>query len=154
MTDIFEFWSRIKRGERIHPADKEVFDRMNPERHGFKLDCLPGCFAGPLKTASVVLLYLSPGYSEADEADAKSNKGKDYRFRSWKGHEPFRNTGPGESWLSSRTRNFCDYETVRNKFAILKHWRVPFEEPKGLRVIACFAIKPRFVGVGSRDTFP
>jgi hypothetical protein len=31
MTDIFEFWSRIKRGERIHPADKEVFDRMNPE---------------------------------------------------------------------------------------------------------------------------
>src|SRR5258705_8680792 len=92
---------------------------MNPERHGFKLNCLPGCFAGPLKTASVVLLYLSPGYSEADEADAKSNKGKDYRFRSWKGHEPFRNTGPGESWLSSRTRNFCDYETVRNKFAIL-----------------------------------
>jgi hypothetical protein len=28
-------------------------------------------------------------------------------------------SAPGESWLSSRTRNFCDYETVRNKFAIL-----------------------------------
>src|SRR5712691_4407106 len=58
MADIFEFWSRIKRGERIHPDDKEVFDRMNPERHGFELDCLPACFAGRLKTASVVLLYL------------------------------------------------------------------------------------------------
>jgi hypothetical protein len=78
MTDIFEFWSRIKRGERIHPDDKEVFDRMNPERHGFKLDCLPGCFGGPLKTASVVLLYLSPGYSEADVADAKTEETKDY----------------------------------------------------------------------------
>jgi hypothetical protein len=32
---------------------------MRPEKHGFELDCLPGCFAGPLKTASVVLLYLT-----------------------------------------------------------------------------------------------
>jgi hypothetical protein len=72
MTDIFEFWSRIKRGEQVHPADKEVFDRMDPERHGFELDCLPACFAGRLKTASVILLYLSPGYDQTVADDAKT----------------------------------------------------------------------------------
>jgi hypothetical protein len=120
MIDIFEFWSRIKRGEQIHPDDKIVFDRMSPERHGFKLDCLPGCFGGPLKTASVVLLYLSPGYSPADADDAKSEESKDYYFQRYRGDKPFRDAGPGVSWIKSRTKIFTnDYETVRNKFAVL-----------------------------------
>jgi hypothetical protein len=76
MTDIFEFWSRIKRGEQVHPADKEVFDRMDPERHGFELDCLPACFAGRLKTASVILLYLSPGYDQTAADDAKTEEAR------------------------------------------------------------------------------
>jgi hypothetical protein len=59
-VDIFEFWSQIDRGARIHPADKRVFDRMRPEKHGFRLDCLPACFTGSLRDAPVVLLYLSP----------------------------------------------------------------------------------------------
>jgi len=54
MMDIFEFWSQIKRGETVHPADREVFARINPEKHGFQLDCLPASYGGKLKTAPVV----------------------------------------------------------------------------------------------------
>jgi hypothetical protein len=38
MTDIFEFWSQIKRGARVHPADVKAFQRMDAARHGFQLD--------------------------------------------------------------------------------------------------------------------
>jgi hypothetical protein len=31
-TDIFEFWSRMGRGEYIHPADKNVIERTSPGR--------------------------------------------------------------------------------------------------------------------------
>lgn len=119
MTDIFEFWSRIERGEQVHPADKEVFGRISPEKHGFQLDCLPGCFAGPLKTASVVLLYLSPGYNQATADDAKTEDGKNYYFRLYQGREPFRDQGPGRLWVESRTRNFGSYDTVKKHVALL-----------------------------------
>src|SRR4051794_13275778 len=104
MTEIFEFWSRIERGARIHPDDIKIFERMDAERHGFQLQCLPGCFAGKLKSAPIVLLFLSPGFSAADVDDANSNAGKDYRFKSWQGDEPFRDDGPGHLWLASRTK--------------------------------------------------
>ena len=59
-TDIFKFWDiPVKAGP--HPADREVLKRVE---HNFDLKCLPGCFAGPLKTAHVVLLYLSPGLAK------------------------------------------------------------------------------------------
>jgi hypothetical protein len=119
MTDLFDFWSRIERGAHIHPADVKAFERMDAERHGFQLDCLPGCFAGRLKTATVVLLYLSPGFSELDIPDAASEEGKDYRFRSWQGDEPFRESGPGFSWLQSRTKHFGEWEAVKHKLAVL-----------------------------------
>jgi len=45
-TDIFKFWSRMKFGARVHPADQNIFARMEPLRHGFQLECLPACFAG------------------------------------------------------------------------------------------------------------
>jgi hypothetical protein len=48
MTDIFTFWSRIERGAHVHPADVKTFERMDAERHGFHLECLPGCSAGDL----------------------------------------------------------------------------------------------------------
>jgi hypothetical protein len=119
MADIFEFWSRIDRGALIHPADKAVFDRLAPEKHGFQLDCLPGCFAGRLRTASIVMLYLSPGYSKADLDDAASEDGKDYRFRSYEGNLPFRDSGPGLKWLKSRTKVFADFSIVKPNFATL-----------------------------------
>ncbi|RZN20107.1 hypothetical protein [Bradyrhizobium sp. Leo121] len=119
MADIFEFWSRIEHGAHIHPADVEAFNRMDAKRHGFQLECLPGCFTGKLKTAPIVLLYLSPGFSQFDLADARSKEGKDYRFRSWRGDEPSRDHGAGYTWLASRTKLFCDYEVVKQNFAVL-----------------------------------
>jgi hypothetical protein len=117
--DIFEFWSGMKRGLRIHPADELTFRRMDAERHGFDLNCLPGCFAGRLRTASVVLLYLSPGHDESDVADAETDDARDYRLRSYDGNEPFRDRGKGREWLESRTKVFCDYQTVKRHFAVL-----------------------------------
>jgi len=119
MTDIFEFWSRMKRGDKVHPADKQVFGRMNPEKHGFELDCLPGSFAGRLKTSSVVLLYLSPGHSRETSDDAKTEESKEYHFRRYQGDEPFRDTGPGRTWVESRTGVFGDFEKVKKHFALL-----------------------------------
>jgi hypothetical protein len=102
-----------------HPAGAKAFDRMDAERHGFQFACLPGCFAGKLRTAPIVLLYLSPGYSPADVDDAKTDEGKEYRFRSWKGDEPFRDSGPGRVWLERRTKLFGDFETIKRHFAVL-----------------------------------
>jgi hypothetical protein len=118
-SNIFLFWSKLKRGQRIHPADKTAFKMMNPKRHGFQLQCLPASFSGKLRTASVVLLYLSPGYRKTDDADARSKSGKDYYSRRWKGREPLRDSGPGAEWYKSRTRIFGDYAIVRKKIAML-----------------------------------
>jgi hypothetical protein len=65
-----------------------------------------------------VLLYLSPGFSERDITDAKSEKGKDYRARSWLGDEPLRDYGPGLQWVASRTKTFGEYSTIQDKLAI------------------------------------
>ena len=119
LIDIFDFWSHVERGTLVHPADKEVFNRLDAAKHGFRLDCLPGCFAGRLRSAPIVLLYLSPGFSPADLDDAASEDGKDYRFRSYAGDQPFRDNSPGAKWLRSRTKRFADYETVKEQFAIL-----------------------------------
>jgi hypothetical protein len=110
VPDIFDFWSQIRRGEKIHPADKEMFRRIDPKKHGFELKCLPACFAGPLRTAPLVLLYLSPGFrEEVDFADAKTNLGKDYYFRRWQGNEPLR---AGHKWTESRTKCFGKYDDL------------------------------------------
>ena len=118
--DIFEFWSQIGRGEHIHPADKNVFDRMRPKKHGFRLDCLPGCFGGRLRDAPIVLLYLSPGFSKRDVADAQSEEGKDFYFRRYKGFEPPRDLGAAKSsWITSRTKAFGSWEVLKDKIALL-----------------------------------
>jgi hypothetical protein len=120
MIDIFDFWSQIRRGENIHPADKDVFSRMKPKTHGFKLECLPGCFGGHLRTAPVVLLYLSPAFEEQDAADAQTDEMKDYYVKRWQGDEPMRSVdGVATSWVAKRVRSFGPWEEVRNRLAIL-----------------------------------
>jgi hypothetical protein len=37
--DIFRFWATVKRKDRIHPADRDVFARV--KQHSFDLRCLP-----------------------------------------------------------------------------------------------------------------
>jgi hypothetical protein len=118
--DIFDFWSQIGYGEHVHPADKSVFDRMLPENHGFRLDCLPGCFGGRLRDAPVVLLYLSPGFSENDVVDAQTKEGKDFYFRRYQGFEPPRDLGAAKSsWITSRTKRFGNWENIKDKIALL-----------------------------------
>jgi hypothetical protein len=116
-ADIFEFWSQISRGENVHPADRKVFERMDPHKHGFRLDCLPSSFGGRLRDAPIVLLYLSPGFGKQDKVDAQKDEGKDYYVRRWKGYEPIRDIEG--NWMWSRTRIFGDYKAVRDKIALL-----------------------------------
>jgi hypothetical protein len=118
--DIFEFWSQIARGAHVHPADERVFARMRPAKHGFRLDCLPAAFGGRLRDAPIVLLYLSPGFGKQDVRDAKTDAGRDYYARRWKGYEPMRDLGSRKSsWMYSRTKAFGDFEAVKEKIALL-----------------------------------
>ncbi|MET4359120.1 hypothetical protein ABIC08_009097 [Bradyrhizobium sp. RT9b] len=52
-----------------------VFARLN-DSHGFDLRCLPANFGGKLRTAPIVPLYLSPGFSETDVRIARSKEGQ------------------------------------------------------------------------------
>jgi hypothetical protein len=114
-SDIFEFWSKIPRGAKIHPADEKVFSRLDPEKHGFQLDCLPGCFDGPLRTAPLVLLYLSPGLDGSEVTAADTDQERDYYFRRWRGNEPLRPNG----WVENRIRRFGEWSDLRHKVAVL-----------------------------------
>jgi hypothetical protein len=137
MMDIFEFWSQIKRGETVHPADRKIFTRINPEKHGFQLDCLPASYGGKLKTAPVVFLFSSPGYSEFDLEDAQSEEGKEYYLRRWTGEEPFRDHGRGKAWLLSRTKIYAPYEIARHYVATIypAHRKFPSEDmPRQLQL--------------------
>ena len=55
---------------------------------------------GPLLTASVVLLFMSPGLSPDDEDSAKSKSWRDWHVRQRKGNEPLPSveTRPGKWW--------------------------------------------------------
>jgi hypothetical protein len=118
--DIFAFWARIRPEARTHPADEQVFSRIgNP---GFDLRCLPAAYSGPLKTARVVLLYLSPGFSDFDLAEAESPEGQERYVRRRKGTAPLPSKEEHESawrWWSSRTRCFGHWEELRDQIAVL-----------------------------------
>lgn len=70
----------IGKAETIHPLDRPVFSRLN-DSHGFDLRCLPANFGGKLRTAPIVLLYLSPGFSETDVRIARSKEGQERYVR-------------------------------------------------------------------------
>lgn len=117
--DIFDFWQHAAPDARRHPRDEDVLRRAS---NHFNLDCLPAPFYGPLRTARVVLLYLSPGFDPSDVEEAKTETGHE-RYREMRtGTQPL--PGPTESaptwkWWSSRTRAFGDWAGLRDKVAIL-----------------------------------
>jgi hypothetical protein len=118
-ADIFKFWAEIEAGAMKHPADAAVLARVD---HGLDLKCLPAAFAGPLRTAPIVLLYLSFGLHEMDRVEARSDEGRARYMRMRKGYEPL--PGPdehltGHRWWSSRTRAFGDWEDLRDQVAVL-----------------------------------
>ena len=119
LLDIFHFWWEVGRAAHVHPADRAVMSRV---RHRFDLRSLPGCFAGPLRTAPVVLLYLSPGSSKKDRIEAKSKAGRARYARMRTGRMPL--PGPRDhrsawQWWKSRTKHFGAWEDLRSKVAVL-----------------------------------
>src|ERR1700724_1175932 len=103
-TDIFEFWSVVAPADREHPKDRDVLSRIGGN---FDLTCLPAAFWGPLKTALVVLLYLSPGWEEGDPVEANDPDRQQAYFKLRKGSEPLWGTGVcGHEWWKSRVKPF------------------------------------------------
>lgn len=123
--DIFEFWSSVPADTKVHPADAPVFDRTktaSSSGHGFDLSCLPHQFAGPLRTAPVVLLYLSPGLGPEDVEEAVNPDAQRRQARQRQGDAPL----PGKEeypaawkWWASRTKRFGDLNQFRDKIAFL-----------------------------------
>ena len=141
-NDIFDFWSVMKPGELIHPADNEALERLD---HHFDLRCLPGCFAGPLRTAPVVLLYLAPGWAPEGLTRATEENAILQYARTWQGNEPLPGPGdpsnpyPGWVWRTRITKIFAPWQELQTRLAILNI--APYQSPgtfkdyKALRVL-------------------
>ncbi len=123
--DIFSFWAGVPGDAREHPDDRPVFDRAandDDRGHGFDLQCLPAPFNGPLRTARVVLLYLSPGWREFDVEEAGTNAGQDRYFRRRQGYQPLDSEAEhkaGYRWWTERTKLFGEPTQLRDKIAYL-----------------------------------
>lgn len=118
-NDIFEFWNKIPLSATVHPADKPIFDRLGS--HSFSTKALPSCFMGPLKTAPVVLLFLSPGLSEEDESSDNHAHGE-WLQRNREGLEPL--VPPtihkgAYKWWTERTALFGKPQQIAGKVAFL-----------------------------------
>jgi hypothetical protein len=127
--DIFEFWGQIASDQRVHPADIEVMRRV---KHSFNLESLPICFFGPLRSAEIVLLFLSPGDNEESYWDQDQ---RDCGFQRT-GRAPL--PGPEQhrprwKWWTSRTKQFGEWVELRNRIAVLNigayHSRSFTDEP-------------------------
>lgn len=118
-TDIFSFWEQINPEHKRHPADKAVLCRV---QHGFDLNCLPSAYMGPLKTAPVVLLYLSPGWSQRDVDEANTPEAQNRYVEQRGGTAPLPTEGEHPeawNWWRSRTQVFGDWTDLRDKIAVL-----------------------------------
>ena len=117
--DIFDFWAEVAPGDRTHPKDRDVLARID---HGFNLECLPSGFSGPLRSAPVVLLYLSPGFKPQDVVEANTLEGKTRYvgmrtgLQALPGPEDFY---PAWKWWESRTKIFGPWTHLRDKIALL-----------------------------------
>ncbi len=122
MDDIFNFWAGIKQDARIHPEDEKVFSRLH-DKHNFNLDCLPGAYFGPLKTAPVVLLFLSPGYDPHDTILASNEEGQEHHAKQRTGLASlptYKENPPHYDWWSKVLKQFgINPNLVNDKIAIL-----------------------------------
>ena len=108
-------------GKFQHPADLPVLERM--QKHGFSRDCLPGPFAGPLRTAPVVLLFLSPGLDDNDPDHCASELGQIYYAEQRTGRHNLPTKSEHEAaykWIKKIVRQFgITYEQASSKVATL-----------------------------------
>lgn len=120
--DLIDFWSKMKGPDSVHPSDAEVFRRLGDEKHAFDLTCLPACFCGDIRSAPVVLLYLSPGLSKPDHADAQSAAGRARYEEMRAGRSLLPSQEEHETvwrWWTSRTQCFGDWGRIRPHLALL-----------------------------------
>lgn len=137
-SDIFDFWKCIGPTDHIHPADDPVFKRLGEDGHGFNTRCLPSAFMGPLKTAQVVLLYMSPGYNPEDEKNAISDEGQQTYAERRGGNQPLPDKNkPGGNWWRERTKCFkVDDDIIAKKTAVLNIGAYHSEEMKNHALLA------------------
>jgi hypothetical protein len=118
--DIFQFWSEVSDDAFEHPEDRRVLQRVRPQ---FDRDCLPGAYRGRLRTAAVVLLFLSPGLDSGDVAHCSTPEGRHYYARQRTGEcdLPEEKEHPSAyKWLTKIIRQFdIDYEEARSTVATL-----------------------------------
>jgi hypothetical protein len=119
MDDIFSFWSGLSEEEaRIHPRDKNVLSRVN---NPFEHSCFAEPFRGRLKTAPVVLLFLSPGLHDRDLSISSQEHA--YYSRQREGHCDLPTEHEHQTariWATKIVKQFgVDYETARSKIAVL-----------------------------------
>jgi hypothetical protein len=118
--DLFQFWSEISDDAFEHPEDRHVLQRVETK---FARNCLPQAYRGRLRTAAVVLLFLSPGLDSGDAAHCSTPKGRLY-YAHQRGGEcdlPEENEHPSAyKWLTKILRQFdIDYEEARSSVATL-----------------------------------
>ena len=105
----------------VHPADRDVLERVAD--HTFSSDCIAAAYRGPLKTAKVVLLFLSPGLDQGDPKHCASEQGRQYyaNQRSGECKLPEEKDHPSAyRWLSKIVGQFdITYEQARSTVATL-----------------------------------
>jgi hypothetical protein len=118
--DIFQFWSEISEDAYAHPADHCVLERCE---HHFDRDCLPGAYRGRLRSAAVVLLFLSPGLDSDDAAHCATEQGRHYYARQRTGEcdLPDEKEHPSAyKWLTRIIKQFgIEYDQARSTVATL-----------------------------------
>ncbi|WP_092177862.1 hypothetical protein [Bosea sp. OK403] len=118
-NDIADFWSECSAADRVHPRDRTAWDRL---RLGFSPNALPAGFVGPILSAPVVLLFLSPGLHQSDEAasDNPVEQARYVRIRAGREPLPDKDWPAGYAWFRKRVAPFTtDYENARHRIAVL-----------------------------------
>jgi hypothetical protein len=119
--DIFDYWACVAPAANIHPDDREMLSRVD---HGFDLRCLPGQFTGLLRTAPIVLLFLSGGLSdrhdlaiaESEASVEEHRKRRERLLPLWEPDEHY----DAWKWWTIRTKCFdVDWHALQTNVAIL-----------------------------------
>ena len=119
-SSICDFWADCPDDAFEHPADASVLARV---KNQFQRECLPLAYSGRLRTAPVVLLFLSPGFTAFDVEHAKTARGRDWYRRQRTGTAPLANRDehePAWAWWTRIVRQFhVEPEHARDNVAIL-----------------------------------